>query len=136
MISKFKNMKILLIDDDKLFRRFLIQKLLKEIDIQIVEANNPKEGFEFLKKEIPDVLILDLEMPLMDGVTALKLIRKISPTKNLPVIICSAIITKELLSQLLDLNIINFIEKRSPSDVVVKKIKDSLEKITSNKNLS
>lgn len=133
MIEKYQNMKILLVDDDKLFRKFLTQKLLKEVKIKIVEAGNPKEAFDFLKKEIPDLVILDMEMPLMDGVTALRLIRRFNPTKELPVVVCTAIITRELLAQLAELNITNFIEKRNPSDVIIEGIKTSLEKITSNK---
>lgn len=120
---------VMIIDDDKLFRRFLINKLQKELGSKFIEANNPKEAFEYLKKIIPDLIILDMEMPLMDGYTALTLMRKIQNTRDIPVIACTALINRELLKGLINLKISDFIEKRTTANVMTSKIINILDKI-------
>jgi len=80
--------------DDSIAVRSGFKKILTGIeDIQILgEANNPVDAFdEFKKVGLPDVFILDIEMPKMDGLTFLKKINEQRPT---PVIMCSTLLTK------------------------------------------
>ncbi len=79
--------------DDSLLIRVTIKKILNTCnDIQIIgEAENPVDAFEEFKKVgLPDVFILDLEMPKMDGITFL---RKLQIQKPVPTIICSTLVT-------------------------------------------
>ena len=84
--------KIFIIDDSLMVRNALY-KTIKGLDnIEIIgEANNPVDAFDTFKKVgLPDVFILDIEMPKMDGLSFLKQINAQKPT---PVIICSTLVT-------------------------------------------
>ena len=79
--------------DDVLLVRVTIKKILSEYpDIEVIgEAPNPVDAFDVFKTTgLPDVFILDIEMPKMDGLTFLKQIQKQKP---IPTIICSSLVT-------------------------------------------
>ncbi|MEZ3462112.1 MAG: response regulator [Lachnospiraceae bacterium] len=70
---------VLVVDDSLLIRKVLI-KLLSENGYQVVgEATNGREGVELYKELEPDIVTLDITMPVMDGITALKLIKEYDP---------------------------------------------------------
>lgn len=71
-------MKILLVDDSMTVR-FQCKKILLAYNYEVVEAENGETALEVFKKEEPDLTILDIIMPQMDGITALKEILKIKP---------------------------------------------------------
>jgi len=82
-----KQIKVLLVDDEPDF----IQPMafwLKSKGYETVVAYDGKKGVELLKKEGPDIVFLDLNMPGMDGIETLKKMRKIN--KEIPAIIISA----------------------------------------------
>ena len=79
--------------DDALLVRIAIKKILAEYDdVEVIgEAENPIDAFEEFKQTgLPDVFILDIEMPKMDGLTFLK---QIQQQKPIPTIICSSLVT-------------------------------------------
>ena len=84
--------KVFIIDDSLMVRNALYKTLKGVNDIEIIgEANNPIDAFDTFKKVgLPDVFILDIEMPKMDGLSFLKQINAQKPT---PVIICSTLVT-------------------------------------------
>ena len=88
MNNKEQNNKktILLVDDDPLIIR-VYQKRLTEQGYKVIAAFNGEEGLVQLTKEKPDLILLDLMMPKMNGVEALKAFKKNEETKNIPVII-------------------------------------------------
>lgn len=70
--------KILLVDDAA-FMRMRCAKLLVEEGHLVIEAANGREAVETYQRERPDAVLLDITMPEMDGLTALKLIRELDP---------------------------------------------------------
>ncbi|WP_281242171.1 protein-glutamate methylesterase/protein-glutamine glutaminase [Formivibrio citricus] len=81
--------KVLVVDDSAVVRQVIQEVLSVESDIQVMgAAPDPIFAMERMKKEWPDVIILDIEMPRMDGITFLKQIMAQRPT---PVIICSSL---------------------------------------------
>jgi len=84
--------KVFIIDDSLMVRNALYRALKGVKDIEIIgEANNPVDAFDTFKRVgLPDVFILDIEMPKMDGLSFLKQINTQKPT---PVIICSTLVT-------------------------------------------
>lgn len=70
------NEKILLVDDEKDILEFLSYNLQKE-NLNVLTASNGREGLEIAQKEIPDLIILDVMMPEMDGIEVCEEIRKI-----------------------------------------------------------
>lgn len=84
--------KVLIIDDSAVVRQVLTEQLSHTAGIKIIaSARDPIFAMERMKKEWPDVIILDIEMPRMDGITFLRKIMKEHPT---PVIICSTLTEK------------------------------------------
>ncbi len=85
-----KKIKVFIVDDSALVRQCFIEIIKKEEDIEIIgSAIDPIFAIEKLEKlEKPDVMILDIQMPRMDGITYLSKIMKENP---MPVIICSSV---------------------------------------------
>jgi two-component system chemotaxis response regulator CheB len=87
-----KNIKVLLVDDSAVVRQVLMGILDNEPGIQVIgAASDPVFAMEKLSREWPDVIVLDVEMPRMDGITFLKKIMAEHPT---PVVICSSLTEK------------------------------------------
>ncbi|MHB8621026.1 MAG: response regulator [Chloroflexota bacterium] len=69
----------ILVVDDAAFMRMRCSKLLKENGYDVVEAENGLDAIAKYKETKPDAVLLDITMPEMDGLTALKEIRKVDP---------------------------------------------------------
>lgn len=80
--------KILIIEDDKFLRELMTQKLTSE-GFEMIEASDGEMGVERVKEEEPDLVLLDLLLPGIDGFEVLKWIRQEKQFKDLPVIILS-----------------------------------------------
>ncbi|GAA9959898.1 chemotaxis histidine kinase/response regulator CheAY2 [Helicobacter pylori] len=87
---------IVLAIDDSSTDRAIIRKCLKPLGITLLEATNGLEGLEMLKNgdKIPDAILVDIEMPKMDGYTFASEVRKYNKFKNLPLIAVTSRITK------------------------------------------
>ena len=81
--------RILVVEDDPDLRRILKLQLSSR-GFEITEAVNGAEGFESIQNEVPDCVILDLMMPVMDGFGFLKRTRSIMATKDVPILILTA----------------------------------------------
>lgn len=86
MIEEKLNKKILLVDDDPLIIRMFQTKLTKD-GYNVSLAFNGEEAIIKAKKDKPDLILLDLMMPKMNGIETLKQLKKDSDTKNIPVVI-------------------------------------------------
>jgi len=78
--------KILLVEDEFACIKLLHEKLT-ENGFMVVDAEDGKKGFEMAKKEKPDLILLDIKMPKMNGMTMLSLLRKEDRMKKIKVII-------------------------------------------------
>ncbi|MCK5350656.1 MAG: response regulator, partial [Desulfobacula sp.] len=96
------NMKILVVDDSGTMRVMFKQMLNKAGFDNIIIAANGKEGLEKVKKEKPDLILSDWNMPVMDGLEFLKELRKTDEYKNLPFIMATAQSDKTSQNQILD----------------------------------
>lgn len=114
--SKFK--KILLVDDAAFIRAMLKQIVEDHGFIVTSEANNGEEAILKYKKDTPDVVIMDITMPLMDGIKATQEIKKIDP--NATVIIISARGEKPMVVKAIEAGAKDFIVKPFEVPRVVK----------------
>src|SRR3989344_1728070 len=80
-------MKKILIVEDELAYLELLKSQLTQKGYSVIEAENGKKGLETAKKEKPDLILLDIRMPVMDGITMLDLLRKDEYGKSAKVII-------------------------------------------------
>ncbi|HSB95215.1 MAG TPA: chemotaxis-specific protein-glutamate methyltransferase CheB, partial [Spongiibacteraceae bacterium] len=87
-----KKIKVLLVDDSAVVRQVLTELLKNDPQIEVIgAASDPIFALEKMQKEWPDVIVLDVEMPRMDGITFL---RKIMAERPTPVVICSTLTEK------------------------------------------
>ena len=82
--------KLLLVDDDTNIR-FVVQICFEgSSEWNLIEASNGREALEMAQKELPDLILLDMMMPGMDGVTTLEHLRQNEVTAKIPVIFMTA----------------------------------------------
>jgi DNA-binding response OmpR family regulator len=81
--------KILIVDDDPGIR-MLLSRFLERQGFQVILAEDGLQGQEMAKKHHPDLIIFDVVMPRMDGLTAARLIKLYKPLSNVPIIFLTA----------------------------------------------
>ncbi len=89
LAEKLKGMRILLAEDNDL-NQLLITELLNKVGLSAVVANNGREALEFLHQMPFDLVLMDVQMPEMDGLTATRLLRREARFRDLPVIAMTA----------------------------------------------
>lgn len=85
----FEKINVLIVDDVE-SNRFLIKELCKEYGFNVYEAENGKVAVEKAKLYVPDLILMDIRMPVMDGYEAIELLKKDSSLRNIPVIAITA----------------------------------------------
>jgi len=121
--------KIAIIEDDAAIHQMYRMKFETEgFDVQL--ASNGKSGIELVKKFNPDIVLLDLQMPEVDGLEALRAIRASKQNKQTPVIILTNLGEEESPKELKDLGANGYIVKAdyTPRQVVLK-VKETLESV-------
>ena len=119
--------KILIVEDELAMKNILADKFEKE-GFVVFLAKNGIEGLEIVKKEQPDLILLDIVMPRMDGVTMLKNLRKQKKTGSIPVIILTNLSEPGDVSNGLNGGVKDFLVKTDWSlDEVVKKAQERLK---------
>ncbi len=93
-----KNINVLLAEDNQINRQ-LISVLLENQNINITEAVNGKEVLELLKNKKPDLILMDIQMPVLDGYEATKIIKKDARFKDIPVIALTAHAIKDVIAK-------------------------------------
>lgn len=117
--------KILLVDDSKTSRRML-RKILESAGHEIVgEAENGEDGFIKYKELSPEIVTLDITMPVMDGIEALQLIKKAD--ENAKVIMITALGQKDKMIQAIKFGAGEFITKPFEEGDVL----NAIQKVTS-----
>ncbi len=113
--------RILIIEDDQ-FLRELISKKLTAKDYEVIQAGDGEEGFEKVKKEKPDLLLLDLMLPGIDGFKVLEKIKADSEIAKTPVIILSNLGQKEDIDKGMNLGAQDFLIKAhfTPNQIIEK----------------
>lgn len=122
--------KILVIDDDIAITE-LMSMLLKTHGFDVVTTNTGAEGIEFSKKYSPNIILLDLMMPDIDGWEVCKAIRVFS---NVPILILSAINDPAVVARVLDAGADDFLVKPVTSGVLVAHIKKMIRQIDLQEN--
>jgi CheY-like chemotaxis protein len=98
--DKAKRHRVLVIDDDETFR-YVLRQLLGDQRYEVFEANDGEQGLNRIRELHPDVVLLDLQMPRVDGFAVMQAIRNDPHTRELPVIVFTSMrVTDELEQQL------------------------------------
>ncbi|MGK0465769.1 response regulator [Clostridium sp.] len=111
-----------LIVDDAAFMRMMIKDILEKNGFDVIgEANNGLKALEMYKVERPDVVTMDITMPDMDGIEAVKAIKVFDPTAK--VIMCSAMGQQSMVMDAIRAGAKDFIVKPFQADRVLEAIK-------------
>lgn len=122
-----RKLKILITDDSSLLRRKLRAEL-EGLDCEVIEAKNGKEAVMECLKEQPDGIILDIVMPEIDGVEALRAIRELRP--DMQVIMLSSTGSAANLIETLKLGAMDFIQKPYTSEQIQTVVKRLRKKVS------
>ena len=132
-MSDKENIKILLVDDDSDIQEFISYNLKKE-NYHVFTANNGQEAIEIAKKEKPALVILDVMMPIMDGIETCNKLREINGLENIIITFLSA--RGEDYSQIagFDAGADDYITKPIKPNVLIKKINSLLRRTIEKKS--
>jgi DNA-binding response OmpR family regulator len=118
--------KILIIEDDRPLREAIKDKLVRE-GFSCIEAKNGKEGFEMALREHPDLILLDIVMPIMDGITMLKELRKDKWGKKAKIILLTNLSDNEKLAEVMQYEVFDYLVKSDwKIENIIKQIREQL----------
>ncbi|MBI1984944.1 MAG: response regulator [Candidatus Wildermuthbacteria bacterium] len=111
--------KILVIEDDKFLRDLLLQKLAKE-GYESLEALDGTQGLKKIQEEKPNLVVLDLILPGMDGFEVLRLAKENQETAHIPLLVLSNLGEREDVERALKLGAADFMVKSqfTPGEIV------------------
>jgi DNA-binding NarL/FixJ family response regulator len=118
--------KVIIADDHTLFRAGVKTALSVKKDVELIaEADNGMQLLNLLKHFEPDVILLDIQMPIMDGIQTLPEIRKLYP--HVKVIILSMHNDHSMISKLMEIGANSYLTKNSDSETIYQAIKTCYE---------
>jgi two-component system cell cycle response regulator len=113
--------KILSIDDSKAVR-MIIRRAFSTYDSTICEAANGEEGLAVAAAEKPDLILLDITMPTMDGITMLGLLKKDAALKDIPVVMLTAEHGQANVANIVSLGVRDYCVKPFEDEQIVAKV--------------
>ena len=103
-------LKILTVDDSKTIR-MIVKKAFRPYDCQVFEAENGVEGLSAVNAEKPDLIILDITMPVMNGIEMLEKLRSVPEFQDIPVIMLTAESGKENVMRIVKMGVKDYLVK-------------------------
>jgi DNA-binding response OmpR family regulator len=113
--------KILTVDDSTTIRK-IVKRALDSFNCEILEAQNGVEGLAMANKEKPDLILLDITMPVMTGVEMLERLKAQQELKEIPVIMLTAESGKESVTRAVRMGIKDYIVKPFKGPELVERI--------------
>ncbi|MCP4604643.1 MAG: response regulator [Proteobacteria bacterium] len=120
------NHSCLIVEDSPAMRQFLSHTLARIKDFDVVEAEDGLEGLKKLSARKFDIIIVDINMPLMNGLKLIKLIKSDETNSDIPIIIVSTEGAEEDQQRALQLGVNAYLTKPLNAQQVVSKVKESL----------
>ena len=126
MGTNYQNKKILIVEDDISSLEILVDKFTREA-FNVLQAKNGIEGLEVALKEHPDLILLDIIMPKMDGISMIKELQEDEWGKDVPIIILTNLSDGEKVAEAIERGVQDFLVKSDWNlNDVVKKVKERL----------
>ncbi|MCK4303699.1 MAG: response regulator [Candidatus Eisenbacteria sp.] len=124
------SLKLMTVDDSRTIRR-IVASYAKAMapDVEVMEAANGQEALDKCKEKLPDIIILDVNMPVMTGEECLKRLREEEATKGIPVVMLTTESEKQLVVKLLQMGVQQFIIKPFEKEEFMKKVGGVVSKI-------
>lgn len=121
MNEENQNKSVLIVEDDESLRDVLKDKF-ESSGFAVFEAKNGIEGLEEIEKNNPDLVILDIVMPKMDGIEMLKKLKQKEKEKNIPVVLLTNISDTDKINEAISLGVKDYMLKAEwkLKDIVIK----------------
>lgn len=113
--------KILSVDDSKTIR-MIVKRTFAPFDVTVIEATNGEEGLAAATAEKPDLVVLDITMPVMDGVTMLTKLKENPDIKHIPVIMLTAESGRENVAYIAKLGVRDYLVKPFQDTQLIEKV--------------
>jgi two-component system, cell cycle response regulator DivK len=97
--------------EDNVDNLILVRRILGAEGYSLLEATSAKEGIALAEQHIPDLILMDVNMPEMDGLTATKQLRQNPALKDVPIVALTANIMRDVLAEVMDAGCDGFITK-------------------------
>lgn len=110
MTGNDEGVTVLLVEDTE-DNRFMMRRLLEMSGYRVVEATNGDEAVKLAEAEQPGLILMDLSLPVIDGLAATRLIRKLPKLQKTPIIAVSAHDTSDFLAEALEAGCNSYITK-------------------------
>ena len=117
-------MKTCLVVDDSSVIRKVARRILEGLDFQIMEAENGEEAIETCKRQLPDAILLDWNMPKMDGYDFLRVLRRLPGGDGPKVVFCTTENGIDHISRALHAGANEYIMKPFDKDIVAAKFQE------------
>lgn len=114
-------LKILTVDDSKTIR-MIVKKAFRPYDCQIVEGENGVEGLALAAKEKPDLIVLDITMPVMNGAEMLSKMKEEPDLKNIPVIMLTAEAGKDNVMKIVQMGVQDYMVKPFKGEQLIERV--------------
>lgn len=123
--TNLAGMRILMVDDNSV-NLAVLGKILSKWNIDTRSANNGQEALEFVQQEDFDIVLMDIQMPIMDGLTATSLIRDLPDSKylDLPIVALTASTLPEVVSRLYDVGMNGYVFKPFKQEELYNKLQE------------
>ena len=115
---------ILLVDDEPHIRKYVMMILRQIGSPIIVEAVNGEDAIKAYQRENPDLVLLDVNMPKMDGIEALRQLKAIDP--KCVVIMLTSLANRETIEKAWELGAAHYIRKDTPREEIAKALTDTI----------
>lgn len=123
-----------LIVEDSPVQALALQQLLEDKGLRVIQAADGPTGIVLAEKHLPDAIILDIQMPVMNGIETCRRLKAIPATRDIPVVILTAYGKVQTAREGLALGIVDFIPKDAFSDKVLLETLRQLKVLTSQPN--
>jgi CheY-like chemotaxis protein len=110
MIEKAEPLTVLLVEDTE-DNRFMMRRLLEMAGYDVIEAMNGEEAVKLAESECPQLILMDLSLPVIDGLAATRLIRKLPHCGSTPIIAVSAHDTSDFQSEAIEAGCNSYVTK-------------------------
>lgn len=110
MKEQDKSLTVLLVEDTE-DNRFMMRRLLEMTGYRVVEALNGEEAVRLAERETPELILMDLSLPVLDGLAATRLIRKLPQLESTPIIAVSAHDTSDFQSEAIKAGCNSYVSK-------------------------
>lgn len=116
---------ILLIDDEAHIRKY-IALILRQLGApNIIEAGNGEEGVALYQEKKPDLVLLDVNMPVLDGIQTLRKLKEVDP--DCLVIMLTSVANRQTVDEAVELGAVNYIRKDTPKEEIAQALTETID---------